>query len=169
MTFEEFVGARLVAILRYAIVVAWDRDLAEEITQNVLARAQPRWERINRTGVPELYVKRMILNEFLSWRRRREARVVAVPDDRLELLSAPFPDPADRLGDRDTMMRLIALLSPKQRAVIALRFYEDMSIDEIAELTGARPTTVRTHLTRALAALREALPATILSTTGSDT
>jgi RNA polymerase sigma factor (sigma-70 family) len=169
VTFEEFVGARLTAILRYAIVVAWDRDLAEDITQNVLARAQPRWDRISRTGVPELYVKRMILNEFLSWRRRREARVIVVPGDRLESLSAPLPDPAERLGDRDTMMRLIALLSPKQRAVIALRFYEDMSIDEIAELTGARPTTVRTHLTRALTALREALPATHLSTTGSDT
>ncbi|BCB75395.1 SigE family RNA polymerase sigma factor [Phytohabitans flavus] len=169
MTFEEFVDARLMAILRYAIVVAWDRHLAEDITQNVLARAQPRWDRISRTGVPELYVKRMILNEFLSWRRRREVRVVVAAGDRIESLSAPFPDPAERLADRDTMMRLIALLSPKQRAVIALRFYEDMSIDEIAELTGARPTTVRTHLARALAALREALPATILSTTGSDT
>ena len=159
MTFEEFVGARLGAILRYATVVAWDRHLAEDITQDVLARAQLRWARIGRLDAPELYVKRMVLNEFLSWRRRRST--VSMPVDRLESFAPVSPDPAAAHDERDAMVRLIGTLPPKQRAVIALRFYEDLSVYEIATLMGARPTTVRTHLARALESLRTALPSTV--------
>lgn len=159
MTFEEFVAARLGAILRYATVVAWDRHLAEDITQEVLARAQLRWARISRLEAPELYVKRMVLNEFLSWRRRRAA--VPLPLDRLEAFVSFVPDPALGLDERDAMVRLIGALPAKQRAVVALRFYEDLSVYEIATLMGARPTTVRTHLARALESLRAALPSTV--------
>ena len=66
--------------------------------------------------------------------------------------------------DRDAMLRLIATLPPRQRAVIALRFYEDLAIDQIAEILGCRTVTVRTHLSRALATLQGALPATLVTT-----
>jgi len=157
VTFAEFVDARLGAILRYATVVTWDRHLAEDIVQDVLARAQPRWPRIARLDAPERYVKRMVLNEFLSWRRRRHP----VPAADLEAFAAPLPDPAAAHDEHDAMVRLIGALPPRQRAVIALRFYEDLPVEEIAALLGARPSTVRTHLARALDALREALPSTV--------
>jgi RNA polymerase sigma factor (sigma-70 family) len=62
------------------------------------------------------------------------------------------------------MLRLIATLPARQRAVIALRFYEDMSVDQIADMLGCRTVTVRTHLSRALATLRTALPASLVTT-----
>ena len=160
MTFDEFVSARFAALLRYASVVTWDLHLAEDITQNVLVRVQGRWARIARLEAPEAYVKRMIVNEFLSWRRRRAARLVPLPPAGLEALAVPAPDPAGMRDERDAMMRLIAALPRQQRAVVALRFYEDQSVEEIAAVLGCREVTVRTHLSRALTALRAALSAT---------
>jgi RNA polymerase sigma-70 factor (sigma-E family) len=164
VTFEEFVAARLGGLVRYATVVTWDPHLAEDIIQNVLVRAQARWSRIARMDAPEQYVKRMVVNEFLSWRRRRAAQSVPLPVDVLDPLLPAAPDPATGRDERDAMLRLIATLPPRQRAVIALRFYEDMTVDQIADVLGCGAVTVRTHLARALAALQQALPATPLTT-----
>src|SRR4051794_7780235 len=71
MTFEEFLGARLEALLRYATVLTCDAHLAQDVVQECLIRAHARWPRICVMEAPERYVKRMIVNEFLSWRRRR--------------------------------------------------------------------------------------------------
>ncbi|MER7283224.1 SigE family RNA polymerase sigma factor [Dactylosporangium sp. NPDC000244] len=161
MTFEEFVTARLGALVRYASVVTWDADLAEDIVQNVLVRAQARWERIRRLDAPERYVQRMLVNEFLSWRRRRASRTVHA-GEALESLLAPQSDPTGRYDDRDAVMRLIGALPPRQRAVIALRFYADLPVEEIADELGCRESTVRTHLLRALTTLRASLPGAML-------
>ena len=165
MTFEEFVSARLGALVRYATVVTWDPHLAEDITQNVLVRAQARWSRISALEAPEHYLKRMVVNEFLSWRRRRAARSIPLTGEVLAGLMPPAPDPTAPRDERDAMLRLIATLPPRQRAVIALRFYEDLPTDQIAEILGCRAVTVRTHLSRALAALHQAMPATLINTT----
>jgi RNA polymerase sigma-70 factor (sigma-E family) len=164
VTFEEFVSTRLGALVRYATVVTWDPHLAEDILQNVLVRAQSRWPRIGGLDAPEQYVKRMVVNEFLSWRRRRAARLVPLSRESLDTLMAPAPEPTAPHDERDAMLRLVAALPPRQRAVVALRFYEDMSVDQIADLLGCAPVTVRSHLSRALAALRDALPATPVTT-----
>lgn len=164
MTFEEFVSARLATLVRYATVVTWDPHLAEDITQNVLVRAQARWSRISRMDAPELYVKRMIVNEFLSWRRRRAAQSISLADESLDWFLPPAPDQTAQRDDRDAMLRLIATLPPRQRAVIALRFYEDLAVEQIAEILGCRTVTVRTHLSRALASLHRALPAALVTT-----
>jgi RNA polymerase sigma-70 factor (sigma-E family) len=158
VTFEEFVATRLGALVRYATVVTWDPHLAEDITQDVLVRAQARWARIRQLDAPEQYVKRMVVNEFLSWRRRRAARMVLLPGESLAELTAHVPDRTDAVGDRDLVRRLIAGLPPKQRAAIALRYYEDLTDEQIGELLGCRAATVRSYLSRGLAALREALP-----------
>jgi RNA polymerase sigma-70 factor (sigma-E family) len=158
VTFEEFVAVRLVALVRYATVVTWDPYLAEDIVQDVLVRAQARWSRIGSLEEPERYVRRMVVNEFLSWRRRRSARLLH-PGEALEAHLPPQADPAGGYDDRDAMIRLIGGLPPRQRAVIALRFYEDLPVEQIADLLGCRVSTVRTHLTRALDALRPAVPA----------
>ena len=86
MTFDEFVAARLPALLRYAAVLTGDRDLAQDVVQDVLLRAHRRWSSIHRLEVPEQYVRRMILNEFLSW-RRRWGRVLPVAEVTTELLA----------------------------------------------------------------------------------
>jgi RNA polymerase sigma-70 factor (sigma-E family) len=164
VTFEEFVSARLATLVRYATVVTWDPYLAEDITQNVLVRAQARWPRISRLDAPELYVKRMVVNEFLSWRRRRAAQSVPLARETLDRLLPAAPDQIEQRDERDAMLRLIATLPPRQRAVIALRFYEDLSTEQIAEILGCRTVTVRTHLSRALATLHQALPATLVTT-----
>ncbi|MFG2043018.1 SigE family RNA polymerase sigma factor [Dactylosporangium sp. NPDC048998] len=160
MTFEEFVAARLGALIRYATVVTWDPDLAEDVVQNVLVRAQPRWSRIDRLEAPEQYVHRMVVNEFLSWRRRRRARLLH-HSEALDGLVAPLPDPTGQYDDRDAVIRVVSTLPPRQRVVIALRFYEDLSVEVIADQLGCRVSTVRTHLDRAMTTLREALPAAL--------
>jgi len=166
VTFDEFVAYRLGALLRYATVVTCDSFLAEDITQDVLVRAQARWERIGAVDAPERYVKRMILNEFLSWRRRRAARVVPLAREQLDLLAAPTADPAAACDERDAVLRLVAALPPRQRAAVALRFYEDLPDDEIADLLGCRTVTVRSLISRALAALRASSPAPLVLTPG---
>jgi RNA polymerase sigma-70 factor (sigma-E family) len=162
VTFEEFVSARLSALVRYATVVTWDPHLAEDIIQNVLVRAQARWPRISRMDAPEHYVKRMVVNEFLSWRRRRAAQSVPLAD--IGALLPGAPDPTAQRDEREAMLQLIATLPPRQRAVIALRFYEDLSVEQIAEILGCRTVTVRTHLMRALATLQTSLPAPLVTT-----
>ncbi|GAB3868346.1 SigE family RNA polymerase sigma factor [Dactylosporangium cerinum] len=154
MTFEEFVAVRLAALVRYATVVTWDPHLAEDVVQDVLVRAQARWSRIGSLEEPERYVRRMVVNEFLSWRRRRSARLLH-PGEALDL--PPQADPTGGYDERDAMVRLIGTLPPRQRAVIALRFYEDLAVEQIADVLGCRVSTVRTHLTRAMEALRSPL------------
>ena len=71
MTFEEFAATRLDAVLRFAVVLTNDRGLAEDVVQEVLIRAYGHWAQIAELDYPEAYVRRMVVNEFLSWRRRR--------------------------------------------------------------------------------------------------
>lgn len=164
MTFDEFVSARLAALLRYATVVACDPHLGEDITQEVLVRAHARWSRIGALDAPEQYVKRMVLNEFLSWRRRRAARLVPLARESLDALAVPLPDPTAARDERDLMLGIIATLPPRQRAAVALRYYDDASDDQIAELLGCRLSTVRSLISRALTTLRTSIPAPVVAT-----
>lgn len=157
VTFEEFVGARLRALLRYATVVTCDPHLAEDVVQEVLTRAQQRWTQISRADQPEAYVKRMVLNEFLSWRRRLARRMLPMRDEVLARVAPPVDDPAGQVTERDHLLELIAALPPRQRAVIALRYYDDCTDAEIAALLECGEVTVRSHASRALAALRDGM------------
>jgi RNA polymerase sigma-70 factor (sigma-E family) len=162
VTFDEFVAARLPALLRYATVITGDPYLAEDVVQDSLARAQTRWSRIAATAQPEAYVKRMVLNEYLSWRRRRRLRTVSAPDEAIERAARPVDDPSSAVTERDAMVTLIAGLPPRQRAVLALRYYEGRTDAEIAALLGCREATVRSHAARALAALRATATPSVL-------
>ncbi|MEJ3749083.1 sigma-70 family RNA polymerase sigma factor [Actinomycetes bacterium KLBMP 9797] len=102
-------------------------------------------------------MKRMVLNEFLSWRRRVAGRWVLVSHQTLDGLLPERVDHAVHVGEHDALVRRIAALPPKQRAVIVLRYFEDHTDQEIADLLGCRPGTVRAHASRALTALRGAL------------
>ncbi|HEY8452223.1 MAG: SigE family RNA polymerase sigma factor [Micromonosporaceae bacterium] len=162
MTFEEYVAWRLPALLRFAAVLTGDRDLAHDIVQEVLARAHVRWRRIGQLDIPDRYVRRMVVNEFLSW-RRRWSRVVPVGragevEDAVGRAD-PDPDAATVHAERDALRAELARLPRRQQAVLVLRYYEGLTDAEIAEVLGCRPGTVRGYASRALAALRLRLAA----------
>ncbi len=152
--FDTFVVARGQALLRFAYLLSGNAHLAEDLVQEVLARAHLRWARITRMDAPEAYVRRAIVREYLSWRRRRsstEAVVAEVPD------WADQVDPAQQVVARAEMWRLLGDLPRSQRAVLVLRFYADMPDDEIAAHLGCAAPTVRAYASRALARLRSAI------------
>src|SRR6185437_9609053 len=152
MTFEEFAAARLGAVVRFAAVLAGERALAEDIVQEVLIRAHARWDRIGRLDVPEAYVRKMIVNEYLSWRRRSWR---LVPAGALEAgQDRPGRDPAVDHAERDALLAEVSRLPRRQKAVLVLRYYEALSDAEIAEVLGCTPGTVRGYASRALATLR---------------
>jgi RNA polymerase sigma-70 factor (sigma-E family) len=152
MRFEEFVAVRLPAVLRFAGVLTADRALAEDVVQEVLIRANKRWDHLDGLDHPELYVRKMIVNEYLSWRRRSwrllpkgSANEV---DDRVT------PDHASQYAERDALLAELRKLPRRQRAVLVLRYYQGLSDTEIAGVLGCTPGTVRGYASRALAALR---------------
>jgi RNA polymerase sigma-70 factor (sigma-E family) len=152
MTFEEFAAARLPAVLKFAAVLTGDRGLAEDVVQEVLIRANARWQMIGSLPRPEAYVRKMILNEYLTWRRRSRRLVLSGASSDVEGL--PTPDPTASYAERQAMLAELTKLPRRQRAVVVLRYYEGLSDREIADVLGCKPGTVRGHASRALAALR---------------
>ncbi|WP_202918737.1 SigE family RNA polymerase sigma factor [Saccharothrix deserti] len=152
--YDQFVTERLDRLLRYATALTCDKYLAQDIVQDVLLRARQRWARIGAVDVPYLYVKRMVTNEYLSWRRRRAARDVSSTHSALDELAPVVADPAVRHAERDAMRARIAVLPRKQRAALVLRYYEDSTDAEIAQILGCAEGTVRSHISRALQKLR---------------
>ena len=154
MTFEEYVGSRGPALLRLARLLTGDTHRAEDLTQDVLARAYVHWRRIARADRPDVYVRRMLVNANTSWWRRRSNRELAVDT------FADRPQRGDLGGeaaDRDEMWGLIRALPDRQRTVLVLRYYEDLPDGEIAEVLGCAVGTVRSSISRALATLRAEL------------
>ncbi|MEU8821282.1 sigma factor-like helix-turn-helix DNA-binding protein [Actinoplanes sp. NPDC048796] len=138
MTFEQFAMARLPSLLRFTVVLSGDRDLAQDIVQEVLARVQARWRRISGTEDLEAYVRRMVLDEYLSWRRFWSVR-------RLRHVQGSVP------GD---LWQRLAGLGRKQRAVLVLRYYEQLDDGQIADWLGSSRPAVRGLATKSLKALR---------------
>ena len=155
MDFDEFLREQLPALVRFAGVLTGDRELAQDLTQDALVRAHARWGRIGRMDRPDLYLRRMITNGYLSWRRRWAVRTIHPVADTDRLSAATAPDPAVRVADQDQVLALLATLGRRQRAVLVLRFYEGRTDDEIAAIFGCTAGTVRSHVSRALAGLRE--------------
>lgn len=152
MTFEEFAAERLPALLRFAAVLTGDRASAEDLAQEVLIRVHARWPAIGGLDRPEYYVRKMILNEFLSWRRRSWRPVPAGRGTEVDRRQAP--DPAASYAERDALVTELGKLPARQRAVLALRYYVGLSDTEIADTLGCTPGTVRGYASRALATLR---------------
>ena len=152
MTFEEFAATRMPGVLRFAAVLTGDRADAEDLAQEVLARVYSRWGRIGGLDRPDLYVRKMMLNEYLSW-RRRSARQIPAGAGTLEQASTAS-DHAQQYIEREELLAELGKLSRQQRVVLVLRYYEDQGDAEIAELLGCSRGTVRSHASRALAALR---------------
>ena len=152
MRFEEFAATRLPAVLRFAGVLTADRALAEDVVQEVLIRASKRWDRLQALDHPEAYVRKMIVNEYLSWRRRNwrllPTGTAIEADDRV------IPDYAREHAERDALLAELGKLPRRQRAVLVLRYYQGLSDSEIGDVLGCKPGTVRGYASRALATLR---------------
>jgi RNA polymerase sigma-70 factor (sigma-E family) len=151
--FREFVAARASALLRTAYLLTGDRGLAEDAVQVALTRLCLAWPRIRHSEAIEAYVRRILVREVLSWRRRRRVSEV--------LVSAPpelaTGDSTSTLETRDELLRALQALPPRQRAVLVLRYFDDAQETQIAELLGISTGSVKTHASRGLAALRQLL------------
>jgi RNA polymerase sigma-70 factor (sigma-E family) len=148
--FREFVAARSAALVRAAYLLTGDRGDAEDAVQAALVRVYLAWPRIRRQEAVEAYTRRVLVREVLSWRRRRR-----VP----QLLTAEVPDVVgpERPAADDDLRRALLALPPRQRAVVVLRYYDDLTEAQIADALGVSPGSVKTHASRALAALRATL------------
>ncbi len=151
--FDGWVAARGPALLRLAYTLTGNKSDAEDVVQEALARALPRWGRISRVGDVDAYVRRMVVNEHTSWWRRfrrRESPVAEVRDT-----VAPAPAGAGLMPDqRAGLWAACQALPEVQRTAVVLRYYEQLEYAEIAELTGVREGSVRSRVSRGLAALR---------------
>ena len=152
MTFEEFAAERLPVVLRFALVLTGDRASAEDVVQEVLVRAHARWATISGLDRPEAYIRRMVVNEFISVRRRTWWLMPKGRGEDLDLRTVP--DHAGQHAERAALTSELAKLPRRQRAVLVLRYYEGLSDSEIAEVLGCQPGTVRGYASRALHALR---------------
>jgi RNA polymerase sigma-70 factor (sigma-E family) len=153
-SFDGFVAQRGQALLRFAHLLCGDAYLAEDLVQEVLARVHRRWNRIGRMRAPEAYLRTAIVREYLSLRRRKASteRVMAqVPE------TLASGDTEREVVLREHLWDLLSGLPRKQRAVLVLRFYCDLSDEEIARVLGRTRSTVRSQASRALARLRTEL------------
>jgi RNA polymerase sigma-70 factor (sigma-E family) len=156
VTFESYVATRGPALIRFASRLTGSQHRAEDLVQDALAKAYQRWDSIQRKDQPDVYLRRMLINAARSWWRPRSNRELPVETplgDRAED-RADDRDVGKESAERDEMWRLIGSLPPRQRAVLVLRYYEDLDDNTIAAILDCSPVTVRTHAMRALDVLR---------------
>ena len=154
-SFTAFVRASGERHLRVAVLLTGDWHAAEDLVQASLVKLYRAWPGVDQVGgEPDAYLRRIIVNTHRSWWRARWRR---------EAPAAQLPDPPGRGEDADqralavSVRQALRQLSPKQRAVLVLRYYEDLPEAEIASLLGCSPGTVKTHAHRGLRALRAEL------------
>jgi RNA polymerase sigma-70 factor (sigma-E family) len=152
-SFDDFVATRSTRLLRTAYLLTHDRALAEDLVQTSLAKAWFAWGRIE--GQPDAYVRRVMVNTYSSWWRRRwngEEATAELPERAAGAGHRPTEDV--RVDDRTDLWRALARLPKRQRAVVVLRFYEDLSEIETADILQCSVGTVKSQASRALAKLR---------------
>ncbi len=151
MEFGEYMVRHRPGLMRFATVLTGQTWLADDLVGDVLCRAFERWDRISRMAEPNAYVRRMVVNDYLSWHRRL-ARTAPRAD--VEPDSARLTDGAEERAERDAMIRRLAELPRRQRTAVVLRYYVGLPDADIATELGCRVSTVRSQISRALATLR---------------
>ncbi|MDI2131463.1 SigE family RNA polymerase sigma factor [Yinghuangia seranimata] len=154
--FAEFARARWTPLMRLARTLALDEARAEDLVQEALIRMWRVWPRV-RLEHPDAYARRTLVNVAMSWRRRKwwgETAVAYIADRPRDAVEGP----AAATADRDLLRRAVAQLPYKQRIVVLLRYVEDLSEQQVAELMGCSAGTVKSQASRGLARLRK-LPA----------
>ena len=167
--FEQFVTASSDALLRTAYLVVWDPVEAEDLVQECLLSVARRWPRVRRMDHPHAYARRVLINLALDGAKRRtRSRRELVGDEAVTLAAVPDESSARRMnavGVRAELVAGLATLPPRQRAVLVLRYFEDLSEAQVAELLGCSVGTVKSTASRGLTRLQAALsPEVSLST-----
>ena len=146
--FDEFVAARSGALLRTAYLLTRDHQLAEDLLQTALTKAWFAWGRTH--GNPEAYVRKIVVNTYNSWWRRKWNGEQATE----ELPDAGVPDGSDAVATGNDLWAAMGRLPRRQRAVVVLRYFEDLTEAQTAELLGCSVGTVKSQTSKALAKLR---------------
>jgi RNA polymerase sigma-70 factor (ECF subfamily) len=153
--FADFVNLRSAALLRTAYLLTGDQGRAEDLLQTAFTKTYLAWDRIRDQNAVEAYARRVLATTATSWWRRKwhgEHPTETLPE-------LAVVDQAELFDERDRIWSLILALPAKQRAVLVLRFYEDLSEAQIAETLGLSTGTVKSHCSRALSTLRRQLSA----------
>lgn len=155
--FGQFMTARWPGLVRLAYGLTGDRWLAEDIAQAALASAYAAWWRVRRADDPDAYVRRILINaSHRRFRRRRVAEQAHEPRQfaNSPLADAAVADPAELIGERSALLAAVRELPTRQRAIVLLRYWDDLSDAQVAAVLGCAPGTVRSQASRALAKLR---------------
>lgn len=165
--FRGFVVARWSALVRTAYLMTGDHGRAEDLVQTTLERMHKHWRRIERRDAPEVYARRVMINEIVASGRRQRFREVPLghaPEPAAPAWSArgigsgpPRDQVADPVVDRDAMWQALSTLPARMRAVVVLRFYEDLTEADTAALLDCSVGTVKSQTSRGLDRLRAAL------------
>ncbi|MFG2905063.1 SigE family RNA polymerase sigma factor [Kitasatospora sp. NPDC048286] len=151
--FEAFAATRWRRLVRTAYLLTGDHHEAEDVVQATFAKVFRNWSRISRLDEPDAYVHRALVNNNLNRHRRRRVRQLLVP---------VLPDRASTAGggghrdveERSVLLQALAELPQRQRAVVVLRYWEDMSERQVADVLGCSPGNVKSQASRGLAKLR---------------
>jgi RNA polymerase sigma-70 factor (sigma-E family) len=147
-TFPEYARSRSVRLRRAAYLICRDWDLADDLLQTALAKAWAAWPRIS--GDPDPYVYRIMVNTRRSWWQRRwrdEIPTEVMPE-------TAVGDSADDVDRRTVLWAALGQLSTRQRAIVVLRYFEDLTEQQVADILGCTTGTVKSHTHRALTRLR---------------
>ena len=151
--FGRWAQERQVALLRTAVLLTGDRHRAEDLVQEALTQVALRWRRLA-DGYPDAYARQVIVRRNISWwRKHRHEQVVELYDD-----AATTGGPEDAVDRRLMLGRALAGLSPRQRSLVVLRYYEDLTERDAADVLGVSVGTVKSETHRALRRLRESAP-----------
>ena len=153
--FDEFVVAHADDLLRTAYLIVWDEAEAEDLVQECLLKVARRWPRVRRMQQPRAYARRILVNLAVDGARGRARR-----RSELESGAAANPiafDPLPALDTRAELLQVLGQLPVRQRAVLVLRYFNDLTEAQVAEVLGCSPGTVKSSASRGLARLREAL------------
>ena len=154
--FLDFISGCWSRLFRLAYLLTGDEANAEDLLQSAMERSYARWNRLSRMDAPEAYVRKLMLNALISTRRRpgwsREWLRDVLPD-------RPLPPPDADVVDHELLWPLVCALPERQRAVVVLRYYEDLTEVETAQILGCAPGTVKSQSHDAMRALRRGLGA----------
>ena len=150
--FRDFVAARSPELLRSGWLLTGDWTSAEDLVQTALAAAWPRWSSLRRQDAPELYVRKIMVNTFLRWRKRRWTGEIATG----RLPETQAYDAFAQVDARQSLLAALGRLPARQRAVVVLRYFADQTEAQTAAAMGCSVGAVKSHAARALARLRDA-------------
>ena len=149
-TLADLASGRGAALKRRAFLLCGDEAQADDLVQEALVRAFTRPMRVPRPGAAEAYVRMIMVNLFIDGARRHSRWSRIAP---LLRPAATMPDPADQVSDRDAMLTALLSLSPRQRACVVLRYYEDLPVAKVAAALGVSEGTVKRYLSDAISHL----------------